>query len=522
MQRKLSTARIWLTQARKDRKGRRGSATRELLKGVLVLAAGLALLLAGCSAGQPGAAQTSSTPISSAPRVPPAPSQPAPRVAVPTPTPAPTRIAPTTAAVGSRQPVVRSGRLLRAVDVVTQPDGDAAGRLPAGALAIITGSRGDWLEIIFGDAPGGHGWIPQATVSFAIPAQPVEPAPVVTSSADPNSIGQPALPEQPAALVAAALRAPAALPGTLVFQDSNGGNIYLMKADGSGLRRLTYGFEPALSPDGSQVAFTRWDEPRGLWVINVDGSGERLVSGANRARSPTWTPDGRALVFERDRASVSCLQSPFGCLSADELQALFGGQPCLTTPFGSFCVADFAQVSSNLTGLVRYDLDSGVASDLPASETATSPRHKPDSAAVLYLDKQGLALTQDEGDGPSQRLLSVPPLLAPASFSPDGQFIFAARNAGNRWDLWRWRADGSEPTALTTPDPLAARPANNVAPAPSPDGRSIVFLTDRAGPWQLWVMNSDGSSPRPLAPQALAGVDFRYDFNAERVVDWGK
>lgn len=492
-------------------------------KQVLLLVVGLALLLAGCSALQPDAAQPASTPISSAPVATPASGQSTPRVAAPTATPSPANATPTAAdAVPSGQAVVRSGRLLSDVDVAEQPGGDAAGRLPAGALAIITGSRGDWLEIIFGDAPGGHGWIPQAAVSFATPQRPVEPAPTILSAPVSIPTPQPAPPEQPAAIAAAAPTLQAALPGTLVFQDSNGGNIYLMKADGSGLRRLTQGFEPALSPDGNQVAFTRWDEPRGLWVINVDGSGERLLSGANRARSPTWTPDGRAIVFELDRGSATCLQSPFGCLTIDDLQAFFGGQPCLATPFGSFCIADFAQVSSNLTGLVRFDLDSGATSDLPASQTATSPRHKPDSRAVLYLDKQGLALTQDVGDEPSQRLVQMPPLLAPASYSPDGQFIYAARNAGNRWDLWRWRADGSQPTALTAPDPLAARPANNVAPSPSPDGRSIAFLTDRAGPWQLWVMNSDGSNPRPLAAQALAGVDFRYDFNADRVVDWGQ
>ncbi len=486
-------------------------------KRVLFLVVGLALLLAGCSAMQPDAAQPASTPIAT-----PASGQSTPRVAAPTATPSPARVVLATGPTPTVEIAVRSGRLLSAADVRVQPDGAAVGQLPAGALAIITGSRGDWLEIIFGDAPGGHGWIPQAAVSFATPQRPVELASTNLSPAVSIPTPQPATPEQPAASAAAAPTLQTALPGTLVFQDSNGGGIYLMKADGSGLRRLAQGFEPALSPDGNQVAFTRWDEPRGLWVINVDGSGERLLSGANRARSPTWTPDGRAIVFERDGGSVTCLQSPFGCLTIDDLQAFFGGQPCLTTPFGSFCIADFARVSSNLTGLVRFDLESGATSDLPTSQTATSPRHKPDSPAVLYLDKQGLALTQDVGDEPSQRLVQMPPLLAPASYSPDGQFIYAARNAGNRWDLWRWRADGSQPTALTTPDPLAARPANNVAPSPSPDGRSIVFLTDRAGPWQLWVMNSDGSNPRPLAPEALASVDFRYDFNADRVVDWGE
>lgn len=294
-----------------------------------------------------------------------------------------------------------------------------------------------------------------------------------------------------------------------------------MNANGSGLRRLTYGFEPALSPDGRQVAFTRWDEPRGLWLIDVDGTNARHLFTANRARSPAWTPDGQAIIFERSTGQFVCRQSPFGCLSDAELLALFGGQSCVTTPLGTLCIADFPLITLNYTGLVRYDLASGATRDLATSNTASAPRHTPDGATLIYLDRSGLALAHSSGDDIPQPLVGMPPLLGPAAYSPDGQFIYAARFAGNRWDLWRWRADGSQATALTAPDPLAARVANQVAPAVSPDGRSVAFLTDRSGRWELWVMNSDGGNPRPLAPQALAGINLQFDFNADRTVDWG-
>lgn len=425
---------------------------------------------------------------------------------------------------------MRSGRAVRDVVVLDQPGGEAVGELRAGALAIVVESRGDQFRIIYGGAADGrasdgagrprpYGWVAQEAISFAATVQPAAAGPAAPAATSAAQATAPAATPAPAA--ARATPAPQPLAGTLVFQDGNGGNIYVMKADGSDLRRLTYGFDPALSPDGRQVAFTRWDEPRGLWVINVDGSGERLLLGANQPRSPDWSPDGQAIVFERAVGTSACLQSPFGCLGEDQLLALFGGQPCVSTPFGSFCIADFARQSSNITGLVHVDLATGATRDLPTSQSATSPRYLPGSSAVIYLDKSGFAVTEASGNDAPRRLVGVPPLLAPAAPSPDGQFIFASRYAGNRWDLWRWRSDGSQPQALTAPDPLAAQAVNAVAPAVSPDGRSVVYLTDSSGAWQIWVMNSDGSNPRPLAPDALASIALRYDFSADRAVDWG-
>jgi Tol biopolymer transport system component len=59
---------------------------------------------------------------------------------------------------------------------------------------------------------------------------------------------------------------------------------------------------PALSPDGSRIAFTR--QSRGdadIYVMNVDGSSvTQLTSGHGVDLRPAWSPDGRQIVFERD------------------------------------------------------------------------------------------------------------------------------------------------------------------------------------------------------------------------------
>ena len=80
------------------------------------------------------------------------------------------------------------------------------------------------------------------------------------------------------------------------------GSIYTMNPDGTGLRRLTDGFEdtqPAWSPDGSKIAFRSsrsgsWD----IWVVNIDGSGlQNLTNTGHGDLDPAWSPDGKQIAF---------------------------------------------------------------------------------------------------------------------------------------------------------------------------------------------------------------------------------
>jgi dipeptidyl aminopeptidase/acylaminoacyl peptidase len=82
----------------------------------------------------------------------------------------------------------------------------------------------------------------------------------------------------------------------LVFQGRAGGvlRLYVAAADGSGLRRLTRGAQPAWSARGV-IAFVRGGR---LYRIRPDGRGLRRLTGAP-ASEPDWSPDSRQLVFVR-------------------------------------------------------------------------------------------------------------------------------------------------------------------------------------------------------------------------------
>jgi dipeptidyl aminopeptidase/acylaminoacyl peptidase len=102
------------------------------------------------------------------------------------------------------------------------------------------------------------------------------------------------------------------ITGTFVFQESSGGNIYTMTGDGAPLKKITNGIDPSWSPDGKQIAFTRWYEPVGLYVINADGTNETRVWNGQRFQSPRWNPDGKRIAFTQPKGRIDDITSCFG------------------------------------------------------------------------------------------------------------------------------------------------------------------------------------------------------------------
>ena len=57
--------------------------------------------------------------------------------------------------------------------------------------------------------------------------------------------------------------------------------------------------DPSLSPDGSQIAFTRRDSPnnKAVWVADANGANARRVSEfARKVSEPRWSPDGATVL----------------------------------------------------------------------------------------------------------------------------------------------------------------------------------------------------------------------------------
>jgi dipeptidyl aminopeptidase/acylaminoacyl peptidase len=379
---------------------------------------------------------------------------------------------------------------------------------------------GNWVMIE--TLSGGRGWI---SPKFLTLMGSLDDVPLITSvsfESLPAEEPPPAVPLRPA-------------KNLIVLQLFSGGDIMLINADGSNLRRLTNGIDPVLSPDGQTVAFTRWNgaEQGSLWTINVDGTNERVIIGdLRKAKGPDWSPDGLQIVFNYQHG---------GRLEAKEkCYNLLKGEPPMP-PFNAYGIR--SKLDEEFTpylcwtlppdphwGLRVVDLTDGNSKDVDGGTYAFRPTWDPGQPWRIVSDGgQGLLgidlnrpeyrqnLTDNVNDG------------SPV-FSPDGRYL--AVTAGNQGggaghDIYRLNTDGTGRVRLTqTPlwvpiGPDEQKPWNNVAPAWSPDGSQIAFLTDRTGRWEIWVMGADGSNQRPMfSDEVNDRLDITYDFVDERVLSW--
>jgi uncharacterized protein YraI len=398
---------------------------------------------------------------------------------------------------------------------------------------------GDWLQLQASSGADG-GWATAAYLlvegSGAVPVvsafpilQPTATALAVGRILQPTAVppsGEPAaLPAPVAPATAPSTAGRTGLVGTLAFQDQIGGAIYLYDLATDQLTPLTSGIDPAISPDGQRIAFTRDGGAGGLYVINRDGSGEQKLYGDHPLlRAPSWSPDGRWIVFSRANGFEDCrVVRGSVCLPDDAIieslpEELQGDAEVHNL------VKGIPNQRTYHTTLARIAPDGSDYRDIPALDYAAAPDWN--SGGIVYQSNAGIQRTADEADVRSFEIANDPLVgyFHDPDWQPGGGRIVFHRKQGSHWQIYAVNPDGSGLVALTRPvTALVDELPSNVSPAWSPDGQQIIYLSNRnsiesAGAWHLWVMNADGSDQRMLP----IDVVFNYTFSSEQMVSWAQ
>lgn len=356
---------------------------------------------------------------------------------------------------------------------------------------------GTWLRI---DLDGAEGWV---SAAFLIVDDSLTGLPVADKAVEAQPGESP--PGQPSpAKTASAPESVAPTSGVLVFQTCSGGDIMAYDVATGVLWRLTYGADPAISPDGRTVAFVRGGGEHGLYLIGIDGNNERRIfGGGEELRAPTWSPDGQQIAFTRKTGTYDCRSVGAGlCLPDSEF------------------LTDFPLVEQTETSLGRVDVNGRNFQDVPSLDTAAAPSWGIDG--IAYQSRAGLQMTSN-GPGMTTQPVADGYRLADPAWHPDGSRLVFHSLEGNHREIGVVDAGGANLRLVTRPTDLLAREyPQNVAPVWSPDGHWIAFLSNRTGnggvgSWAVWVMDANGGNIQQLPVVAAIA----YGFGSEQVLSWG-
>ncbi len=253
------------------------------------------------------------------------------------------------------------------------------------------------------------------------------------------------------------------LDGLLVWSSNRGGNhdLYLLDLRARSIRRLTTSpnvdFFSRFSPDGRRIVFLRsqrewvsfrestaWD----VYLIDVDGRNERRV--ARGGYHPTWTADGRAIVFERgmrvvrldlatgqeslllDAARAAPGVSEFGDveLAPDGRRLAFGLRGRFDGAFG---------LQGPFSGAAVFDPAAGAGAIL-TREQACQTTWAPDGQSLLWMETGGNGGTRimtGKPDGTGRRVF----MDLPGAYSHE---YFPKLSNDGRWLVWGAAAEGHE------------------------------------------------------------------------------
>ena len=403
---------------------------------------------------------------------------------------------------------------------------DVVGVLSINTLVSVLGlDEGRSWALVKAIPAGGLGWAPINFLKIGgrwpdLPQAPDLPLPDDSAAASQVAAAAPFGPARPIS------------ESKIVFQRSSGSDIMVINPDGSGLRRLTGGIDPVLSPDGQTVAFTRWEGETGsLWLINLDGTNERSVLGfVKQAKGPDWSPDGSQIVINFQNGGRLDVKT--------ECFGLSGGNPPRPPRNATDIRVKVGSSGPSLCwdlppdphwGLRVVNLADGSFKDVDGGTYAFRPAWDPSQLWRIVSDGGRGLLELDVNRDYRQSITAEINDGSPV-FSPDGRYLavtMGQQGGGPGYDIYRLNANGTGRVRLTqTPLWVPVLPEgeklwNNVSPAWSPDGSQIAFLTDRTGRWEIWIMHADGSDQQPMFSDEINDqLQITYNFVDERVLSW--
>jgi TolB protein len=319
--------------------------------------------------------------------------------------------------------------------------------------------------------------------------------------------------------------------GAIAFVRSDAGlglgsaGLFTIRADGSGLRRLTPSgsdigsFEWA--PDGSRIAYL--DRRGALWLVRPDGTGRVLLAASSPLRSPwvlSWSPDGKAIAVEaRDPADGP--PTPPNAFRDLRIYVVptDGGAP-RRLPSGDVFEFDWSPRGDEIvygdgSGRQRIIRTDGSKPRpffrRPPTQRTGPPIWSPDGAHVGFAGgvRRGRnydrysAIYVADADGSKLHLVTSHAYNEYGfAWSPDGRWILYGR--ANRKGVYVIGPDGRSNHRLTRDSPS---PTLFPTLTWAPDGRSIAYETDRTGNGDIYLIGADGHNKIQLTSSAASDTE---------------